>query len=41
VGGTHGFDQTMNYSLKFDVPAKYLVQMRALIAKFNLQTLLA
>ncbi len=24
VGGTHGFDQTMNYDVKFDVPAKYL-----------------
>lgn len=24
VGGTHGFDQNMNYSLKLDVPAKYL-----------------
>jgi hypothetical protein len=24
VGGTHGFDQTMNYNLKLDVPAKYL-----------------
>ena len=24
VGGQHGFDQTMNYNLKFDVPAKYL-----------------
>lgn len=24
VGGTHGFDQTMNYNLKFDVPVKYL-----------------
>jgi len=24
VGGTHGFDQSMNYNLKFDVPAKYL-----------------
>ena len=24
VGGTHGFDQTMNYSIKMDVPAKYL-----------------
>lgn len=24
VGGTHGFDQTMNYNIKFDVPAKYL-----------------
>ena len=24
IGGTHGFDQSMNYNLKFDVPAKYL-----------------
>ena len=24
VGGTHGFDQTMDYNVKFDVPAKYL-----------------
>jgi AsmA-like C-terminal region/AsmA family len=24
VAGTHGFDQVMNYNLKFDVPAKYL-----------------
>ncbi|MCL9768959.1 AsmA-like C-terminal region-containing protein [Flavobacterium sp. HXWNR69] len=24
VGGSHGFDQTMNYNLKFDVPVKYL-----------------
>ncbi|MCF2874613.1 MULTISPECIES: AsmA family protein [unclassified Tenacibaculum] len=24
VGGTHGFDQTMNYNVTFDVPAKYL-----------------
>jgi len=24
VGGQHGFDQNMNYNLKFDVPAKYL-----------------
>ena len=24
IAGTHGFDQTMNYNLKFDVPAKYL-----------------
>lgn len=24
VGGTHGFDQIMNYNVKFDVPAKYL-----------------
>ena len=24
IGGAHGFDQTMSYDLKFDVPAKYL-----------------
>lgn len=24
VGGQHGFDQNMNYSLKLDVPAKYM-----------------
>lgn len=24
IGGTHGFDQTLNYNLKLDVPAKYL-----------------
>jgi len=24
IGGTHGFDQSMNYNLTFDVPAKYL-----------------
>ncbi|KGL63177.1 AsmA-like C-terminal region-containing protein [Polaribacter sp. Hel1_85] len=24
VGGTHGFDQTMNYDIVFDVPVKYL-----------------
>lgn len=24
VGGTHGFDQLMNYNVKLDVPAKYL-----------------
>lgn len=24
IGGTHGFDQLMNYSIKLDVPAKYL-----------------
>ena len=36
VGGTHGFDQTMNYSLKFDVPAKYLgTEANALIAKLT------
>ncbi|WPO80798.1 AsmA-like C-terminal region-containing protein [Flavobacterium sp. KACC 22761] len=36
VGGTHGFDQTMNYNLKFDVPAKYLgSEANALIAKMS------
>ncbi len=24
IGGTHGFDQLMNYNIKLDVPAKYL-----------------
>lgn len=24
IGGSHGFDQNMNYSIKFDLPAKYL-----------------
>ena len=36
VGGTHGFDQTMNYDLKFDVPAKYLgKEVNNLIAKLT------
>ncbi|TDE06346.1 AsmA-like C-terminal region-containing protein [Flavobacterium hiemivividum] len=36
VGGTHGFDQTMNYNIKFDVPAKYLgTEANALIAKLS------
>lgn len=36
VGGTHGFDQSMAYSLKFDVPAKYLgTEANALIAKLS------
>lgn len=36
VGGTHGFDQTMNYNLKFDVPAKYLgTEANALLAKLS------
>ena len=34
VGGTHGFDQTMSYNLKLDVPAKYLgAEANALLAK--------
>jgi hypothetical protein len=36
VGGTHGFDQSMNYNLKLDVPAKYLgTEANALIAKMS------
>lgn len=34
VGGTHGFDQNMNYTIKFDVPAKYLgAEAKALLSK--------
>ena len=36
VGGSHGFDQTMNYNLKFDVPVKYLgTEVNNLIAKLT------
>ncbi len=36
VGGAHGFDQSMNYNLKFDVPAKYLgTEANALLAKMS------
>jgi len=36
VAGTHGFDQLMNYNLKFDVPAKYLgSEANALLAKLS------
>lgn len=36
IGGTHGFDQSMNYNLKFNVPAKYLgSEANALIAKLS------
>ena len=36
VGGSHGFDQTMNYNLKFDVPVKYLGKdVTNLIAKLT------
>lgn len=36
VGGTHGFDQSMNYNLKFDVPAKYLgPEVNSLLAKLS------
>lgn len=36
VGGAHGFDQSMNYNLKFDVPTKYLgTDINNLIAKLT------
>lgn len=36
IGGSHGFDQTMNYKLIFDVPAKYFgKEVTDLIAKVN------
>ena len=36
IDGTHGFDQIMDYNLKFDVPAKYLGnEANALIAKLT------
>ena len=36
IGGTHGFDQVMNYNVKFDVPAKYLgTEANAILAKLS------
>lgn len=36
VGGTHGFNQEINYSLNFDVPAKYLgKEATQLLAKLS------
>lgn len=36
VGGTHGFDQSMNYDVKFDVPAKYLgTEVTSLLTKLT------
>uniref|UniRef100_UPI00404A3FBA AsmA family protein n=1 Tax=Flavobacterium sp. TaxID=239 RepID=UPI00404A3FBA len=36
VGGSHGFDQNMNYNLKMDVPTKYLgKEVNDLIAKLS------
>jgi hypothetical protein len=36
ISGSHGFDQQMNYNLKFDVPVKYLgTEANALIAKLT------
>ena len=36
IGGTHGFDQTIDYNVKFDLPAKYLgTEVNNLIAKLS------
>ena len=36
IGGQHGFDQSMNYTMKFDVPAKYLgTEANNMIAKLS------
>lgn len=36
VAGSHGFDQSMAYNLKFDVPAKYLgTEVNNLISKLT------
>ncbi len=36
VGGSHGFDQNMNYNVTFDVPAKYLGnEVKGLLSKLN------
>lgn len=36
LSGTHGFDQSMNYNVKFDVPAKYLgTEANKLIQKLS------
>ncbi|HLF52113.1 AsmA-like C-terminal region-containing protein [Flavobacterium sp.] len=36
VGGSHGFDQSMNYNVKFDVPAKYMgPEVNKFIAKLS------
>ncbi|RZK01304.1 MAG: AsmA family protein, partial [Flavobacterium sp.] len=36
IGGSHGFDQSMNYNVKFDVPAKYLgSEVNNLLAKLS------
>nr|WP_315244400.1 AsmA-like C-terminal region-containing protein [uncultured Flavobacterium sp.] len=36
VGGAHGFDQTMSYNIKMDVPAKYLgTEANAFLSKLS------
>lgn len=38
VQGSHGFDQNMNYDIKFDVPAKYLgAEVTDLLKKLNIK----
>jgi len=38
IGGSHGFDQTMDYNVKFDVPVKYLgPEINSLISKLTPQ----
>ncbi|AIJ36931.1 AsmA-like C-terminal region-containing protein [Flavobacterium psychrophilum] len=36
IGGSHGFDQNMNYNIKMDVPAKYLgAEVNKVLAKLT------
>jgi hypothetical protein len=36
IGGSHGFDQNINYAMKLDVPAKYLgTEANKLLAKLS------
>lgn len=36
LGGSHGFDQSMNYDVKFNVPAKYLgTEVSSLLSKLS------
>lgn len=36
IGGSHGFDQSMNYNVTFDVPAKYLgKEIESLLTKLD------
>ncbi len=36
IGGSHGFDQSMNYNIKMDVPAKYLgTEVNKLLSKLT------
>ncbi len=36
IDGSHGFDQSMNYTIKFDIPAKYFgTEVNSLLAKLT------